>query len=65
MRPTTPIPNGCSFTLLSCRVNYTSPQRLLSPNRTAPQMYRSPDAKKISLKQARSPLGNQQFNHTF
>lgn len=66
MRPTTPIPNGCSFTLLSCRLNYTSPQRFLSPNRTTPQMYRSPDSKKISLKQARSPgSGHQQFNHSF
>lgn len=61
MRPTTPIPNGCSFTLLSCRVNSPSLQRLASPNRTAPQMYKSPDSKKISLKQARSPGGHYQF----
>lgn len=66
MRPTTPIPNGCSFTFVSCRVNSPSAQRFLSPNRSAPQMYRSPDSKKISLKQARSPpAGHYQFYNTF
>lgn len=58
MRPTTPVPNGCSFTLVSCHANYPKTQTFTSPNPTHLQMNRSPDVKKISLKRVRSAAGN-------